>query len=599
MAIKAASESSRKMAVPKIMRIALRNCPGIYILCAVSCICVGSIQAVNTKFLQRFFDSALALIQNGGSANDAVRHFALIALLGISNEFVTSIYYYMGRALDSSAACAFAEEFNKKLAKAAAVCFEDHQFLNDLERARAGQRAAVSALSSLTAVFTSNLSYLVIMYAVLHSIHFLLPLAILLAFIPVLAGQFLHARLFSNLEEQMAPIRRESLYYEKCIRDKEFFIETRQLNATDFFFRKYLEALALFNKKAVQTEQKSAAVNLASSAASEICYASVLMLLFALLARNQISAGSFTAVFASIGMMFANLKNMADSQVTQISKNYGSIISYFDFIEREERTGGACGIRPGDAIHFSNVSFQYPNAHAKAVFNASFDIAPGETVAIVGKNGSGKTTLARLIMGLYLPASGVAAIGRQQTKDIAQGGLRSKWSAVFQKYQRYKMTLGENVSISDPKDELDSGQAEARVREALQRAGVVAGGFQNGLGTMLSRDFGGVDLSGGQWQRIAIARSIYRPHDFIIMDEPTSSIDPVEETKLYELFSELSRNKTAVLITHRIGAARIADRILVMDGGRIVEQGTYQDLIDRKGAFYDLYEAQAKWYQKD
>ena len=156
------------------------------------------------------------------------------------------------------------------------------------------------------------------------------------------------------------------------------------------------------------------------------------------------------------------------------------------------------------------------------------------------------------------------------------------------------MTTLDNVILSNTRQEPDLEQAA----DALERANLEmdSRSFPEGMNTLLAREFGGTDISGGQWQRLAIARGFYRKHNLIVLDEPTSAIDPLEETRVYEKFAEMSRDKTAVVITHRLGSAKIADRIVVLDAGRIVETGTHEELMERKGHYYEMYQAQSKWY---
>jgi len=172
-----------------------------------------------------------------------------------------------------------------------------------------------------------------------------------------------------------------------------------------------------------------------------------------------------------------------------------------------------------------------------------------------------------LITGLYLPDEGDILYGESNTKTASTFSLFKNISAVFQKYQRYQMTLRENVGISNINDIVND--------IVLGKISVQAGidkndnSFTNGYDTMLSREFDGVDLSGGQWQRVAIARSFFRIHQLIVLDEPTAAIDPIEETKIYNRFAEISKDKTAIIVTHRLGSVKLADRILVMKAGRL------------------------------
>ena len=227
------------------------------------------------------------------------------------------------------------------------------------------------------------------------------------------------------------------------------------------------------------------------------------------------------------------------------------------------------------------MSFIYPGTDAAAVDGVSVDLAPGTTVALVGANGAGKTTLAKLLLGLFVPTSGDVIRGTVNTRDATRQDIRERTSAVFQNFQRYRMTLRENVVLAD----VARAEDEQAVLRALARGGVPAELWhgREGLDLRLSREFGTRDLSLGQWQRVAIARGLFREHDVILLDEPTASIDPLEEQAVYERFMEIAAGRTAILVTHRLGSARLADRILVMRDGRIVEDGTHERLLERRG----------------
>jgi len=251
---------------------------------------------------------------------------------------------------------------------------------------------------------------------------------------------------------------------------------------------------------------------------------------------------------------------------------------------------------PADAdIKLAGVSFSYPGAERKAVDDVTLMLKNGETVAVVGENGSGKTTLVRLITGLYLPDEGDVLYGDVNTKTASTLSIFKSISAVFQKYQRYQMSLRENIGISDVNEiKNDDELGKICVQAGIDRTD---GSFTDGYETMLSREFDGVDLSGGQWQRVAIARSFFRTHQLIVLDEPTAAIDPIEETKIYNRFAEISKGRTAIIVTHRLGSVKLADRILVMKDGKLAEQGAHADLMAAKGEYARLYTSQEQWYK--
>lgn len=244
-------------------------------------------------------------------------------------------------------------------------------------------------------------------------------------------------------------------------------------------------------------------------------------------------------------------------------------------------------------IRLEHVSFAYPQPETGerkyALSDIDLLIPWGQTVALVGENGSGKSTLCHIIAGLYSPSEGAISYG-----GVCRGGRRivSGISAVFQKFCRYSMSLGENVRISD----LEADKSEDRLNQICRETGVVPE-WAGGMDGMLGREFGGAEVSGGQWQRIAIARGMYRNNSLLILDEPTAAIDALEEKYLYEEFGKLSRNCTSIIVTHRLASAQIADRILVMKDGRIVQDGTHEELVEAQGEYKAMYELQRQWYR--
>ena len=246
-----------------------------------------------------------------------------------------------------------------------------------------------------------------------------------------------------------------------------------------------------------------------------------------------------------------------------------------------------CGVE----VVAEGVTFAYPSAPGRpAVRDISLRIAPGEHVAVVGENGAGKTTLAKLVVGLYAPDRGSV-----QVDGVPAATCRYRTAAVFQDFVRYELTLRENVAVGN----LAQMGADGALREALRRAELdtFAEGLPIGLDTYLGRQFGETDLSGGQWQRLALARAFLRDADLLLLDEPTAALDPLAELALFERFAELAERRTAVMISHRLAAARVADRVLVMEGGRIVEDGPHEVLLAKGGAYARLWQAQAQWYR--
>lgn len=243
-------------------------------------------------------------------------------------------------------------------------------------------------------------------------------------------------------------------------------------------------------------------------------------------------------------------------------------------------------------ISIRNASFRYPDTDRDVVHGLNLEIAPGEHIALLGENGAGKSTLVRLIAGLYAPTSGEV----YQDNAIATDN-RDDIGAVFQDFVRWQLPLRDNVGFGN----VHALTNDAGMIAALEKSnlGDLLQELGEGLDTWLGREFGERDLSGGQWQRLAIARAFFRDARLLILDEPTAALDPLAEQRLFERFRELAAGKTAITISHRIGPARSADRILVMDRGRIIEDGTHESLMNRDGTYASMFRSQQEWYNQD
>jgi ATP-binding cassette subfamily B protein len=247
-------------------------------------------------------------------------------------------------------------------------------------------------------------------------------------------------------------------------------------------------------------------------------------------------------------------------------------------------------------IAFDGVSFRYPGAEADALHDLSLRIAPGETVAVVGRNGAGKSTLVKLLARLYDPTEGRILLDGVDLRDYDLAGLRRNVGVIFQDFVRYDFLLRENIAVGNIGRLDDHPRIESAATRSL--ADTVAARLPGRYGQMLGRRFeGGVDLSGGEWQKVALARAYMRDAQLLILDEPTAALDARAEYEVFLRFSELTQGRMAVLISHRFSTVRMADRILVLRGGELVEQGTHEELLALGGLYSELFQLQAAGYR--
>jgi len=589
-------ESKKKISMFKMayqsLRFTIKCWPSAFVIFLLSGAIFGSMMGANAWILQAVFDRITELATGQiATYQTAIIVIILFVVFRMVIEIFTSMYYYYMNIMAYRMHGFMCKEVAKKSARLSPIVFENPKTLDDIEKATKATHQVywVGNIFSTTAIF--YLPFLLITAIYLYSLNPMLVLVVAFIFIPKMLGVVARTKLYTDLEDKSAPLRRKADFYTDAMTDRQFFKETRLLGVFGFFREKYLYHVALLNKATWKVDSKTATIDLIMSSLTVVGYLGTLYLLFMSLQNGLITVGAFAAVFGSVSTLIWRIDDLITYNFKNISEEVGKISYLMDFFDLPEKAGEAEDVNWQGDIEFNNVDFTYPNAKKPSLNGLSLVIKAGETVAIVGENGAGKSTFTNLLMGLYQPSGGSITIDGKRVDHIASEQLYRGVSAVFQKFQRYQLMLKENVMMSD----VNSG---ADIVPVMVQAGVEweSRSYPDGVDTILSREFDGVDLSGGQWQRISIARGLYRQHDLIVLDEPTAAIDPLEESRLYEKFAEISKDKTAVIVTHRLGSAQIADKIVVLDAGRVIEVGTHSELLEAGGHYAKMYDAQASWY---
>ncbi len=307
--------------------------------------------------------------------------------------------------------------------------------------------------------------------------------------------------------------------------------------------------------------------------------------------------GLVTAVFGLIQGMSWGLPWMA----SELARNTAYLKDLTAFSVLSEQEGAvdlpsakqACAF---ERLEFRHVAFAYPNTDRTILRDFSLTLEAGRHYAFVGVNGAGKTTLTKLLVGLYDNYEGEILLNGRELRSYTLAERKAFFAVVYQDFAKYFVTLRDNLALGDtqggvPEETLLQTVNVIGLQEAVER-------LPDGLDTPLGKiREGGVDLSGGEWQRVAIARAMVSPAQLTLLDEPTAALDPVAESKVYELFGRISAGKSTVFITHRLGAARLADEIVVLDQGRVAEQGSHQTLMEAGGLYAEMFESQRSWYQ--
>jgi len=542
---------------------------------------------------QRLYDALADLALGHGYLRQVYIGAAMVTLVMIFQQVMNALHNLFDNDLMfHKASGRLAQVIHAKVKKLPAQVFEDKDRLDDIEKANEGKNGAFWTYMTIHDMIFFYGTYYAVMGVFLWRMQPVLVLAIAFIFAPSLLAQVVEARIHARLEEISAPIRRQNAHYEDSLIGLRNMKETRLFGAYRFFKKLYMDSLALLANKEWDAQKRIQLMYFGVNFAKAAGWVGVLVLLFRSLVHGNISVGAFAAVFGSVQAMFWMMEEALWRIRASFGNDLGKVHNFINLLDIPTPEKSITEPNFIQGITAANLVFAYPKAEKNAIDGVSITMHPGETLALVGENGSGKTTLVKLLCGLYKPNSGKIEIGGQDVSATADSALFAKTSGVFQNYGQYAFSLKENVQISA--SSASHGPIPAMVDADVDYQDTKT--FPNGIDTVLSREYEGVDLSGGQWQRIATARGLYRYHDFIVLDEPTAAIDPIEETRIYKRFAELTQDKMAVLVTHRLGSARIADRIAVMDGGKIVEIGNHEDLLAANGKYAQMWAAQAENY---
>ena len=543
-----ANASKRSVNYLKVASDSIANCwrahPPLFIGLMVVSALLCAVQTGEVFAMRHLFDAVAAYVGGEATVNDVGMAAMPMAVLLVAFPFV-NIFAWLGQGYFWRRGSGYLmARYHERIGRIPLIDFEKIETLDRMRMAQSGSEDAPSAGRSIIQFTFYFIPFIVFTAVFLVSVKPILVVALLIIFSSVLFAQVLRAGVIRRFAEQNAGLSRQTEYLERCITGREYIKETRTLGATGYFFGLFMESVRRFNRASIKAERKIAMIELMLRFINVLGYVGILALLVYYVAEGSVSVGAFASVFYSIERMNGLLKMTVD-YFGDLLKEMGTASFTYEFLNAPDEEGSPAALNKTANIHLEDVSFAYPGGGRDVLDGITLTITHGETLAIVGENGAGKTTLTKIIVGLYAPSSGAVRYGSDDISGYAARSRFDRVSCVFQNFIRYKLTARENISISD-------ADAGGGVEPAADVAGARLTHLQCGLDTMLSREFDGIELSGGQWQRVAIARGLYRAHDLIVLDEPTAAIDPIEESNIFRLFKESAKGKTAILVTHRL-----------------------------------------------
>jgi len=478
--------------------------------------------------------------------------------------------------------------------------YENAQYFDTLHRAQ--QEAAFRPLmivNGLAQVFQNTISLVGTLWLLL-TFHWIIGLILLVAVGPGMIVRLNFSRIMYALQRQYTPEDRRSWYFKNLMTGAEYAKEVRIFELGSIFMQQYQELrLMLRGVKTRIDLQRSSAEFVVQIIATIAVFGSYAFVAYSAV-MGAITLGSLVMYYQAFQRGQGFLQNLLGS-LASLYENNLFISDLYEFLDIQRQVIDPEHPQPipqpmQQGIVIENIDFQYPNTTRSALEDISLTIRPGEVIALVGANGSGKTTLVKLLCRLYDPTAGRITIDGIDLSDFGIHELRQQISIIFQDYAKYNLTAKQNIGFGNTEVWSDL----EKIITAAKHAGAheVIENLPDGYDTILGKLFDhGEELSIGQWQKVALARAFLRDSQLIVLDEPTSAMDPKAEYEVFKSFRQLLDGRSAILISHRLSTVRMADRIYVLQDGHIIESGSHDELVYRDGTYAHLFETQAKNYR--
>lgn len=533
------------------------------------------------------------LVRSGeGTGIQSVLPWLILGLVvAIVSELFSSLTSFLKQRLDENLLLRLSMDILKHAAFLDVGQLEDPEMQDIFERVQKNPAGHFSLFLSRMINLFSNIIQMVSLVVILYAVEPLILIVLVPILIPYVYSKWTHSQKAYNKEYSRATKHRWARYFTSTLTGRDSVPEVKILGLAPLLINQYegllqgfiAEDRKLFNQRMLMETVYAVILGIASyllmgRIASQIFF-------------DTLTLGDLTLFITVSARLRSSLSNVAESASNAVAELlYIADLNLFCSVEPQiKRQQESRAMKIKGRVEFKDVSFTYPGSDEEVIHDISFTIEPGETIALVGENGAGKSTLVKLLARLYEPTSGSILIDGLDTRLMDPESLQGQLAFVFQAFNRYQATVFGNIAFGN----IAKNPGLADVEQVVEATGIrsLIDSMPLGYQTMLGRHFGAYDLSGGMWQKIALARAFMRDEAaLLILDEPTAALDARAEYKLFQQFAELARNRTTILISHRFSTVRLADRIIVLDQGRIIEAGSHEELIELNGQYAELYD---------
>lgn len=548
---------------------------------------------VNTVLLQRIVDDILILLQENRFHFILNTHLVIFIAGVFSEVLLTGLDRYVEIRFDMQITDRLEKEIVRKYRKLDYSCYEDPQTYDSISRISQNPgekiRMIFWKLCEMVRIIILLIGYLLIFQQASP-----LLVGIFLLFLPpMLYENYKAGCLWYDLYSRQTADERKIAYYERLLTGKTSLAELKIYQATDYIEKLWKKQSSKLRKEKEETLVRVEKTMLRKSTFAALWYlCSGGFLLYGVI-TGRISVSMFLVLFQTILNIVDTVNGLLETfgNFSREIQEMSYLHSFFALKNIPERKG--CLDRPVRRIRFEHVCFSYPNAGTETLHDISFELDLSKSTAIVGENGSGKTTIIKLLCGLYQPTSGRILFDEYDIRNLNNDEIGKAIKVVFQDFFQYELTIRENIGFGNLA-RISHDLELQEVLDAVHLEELKKLGLDTSLGKL---EHEGIDLSRGQWQRLAVGRIFLNDTGYAVLDEPTASVDPVSEYNMYQLFYLLLRSRGSLMISHRLASAKMADHILVLKNGTIAEQGNHTELMKNQELYHELFCRQAEWYQ--